>query len=152
MLPALRSRAVCGGAGEGSSSPNGDLIANERRRQRQPGGLDFLLFFAYAGFVPNTQTCRVSFTDGEGIMHAVQVPAASLFEAAALAVAEFRRCGFMNDAALGPATRLTVTVKAPVSVHELPLGKLMSWLESGVKSPREEVLRNRLREVLAHRQ
>ena len=100
----------------------------------------------------NTQTCRVSFTDGEGILHAVQVPAASLFEAAALAVAEFRRCGFMNDATPGPATRLTVTVKAPVSVHELPLGKLMSWLESGVKSPREEVLRNRLREVLAHRQ
>ena len=55
------------------------------------GGLDFLLFFAYAGFVANTQTCRVSFTDGEGIMHAVQVPAASLYEAAALAVAEFRR-------------------------------------------------------------
>ena len=134
------------------------LLVDARRRQRQPrqqrqhGEVDFLLFFAYAGVVPNTQTCRVSFTDGEGIMHAVQVPAASLYEAAALAVAEFRRCGFMNDATPGPATRLTVTVKAPVSVHELPLGKLMSWLESGVKSPREEVLRNRLRELLAHRQ
>ena len=55
-----------------------------------PGGLDFLLFFAYAGFVANTQTCRVSFTDSEGIMHAVQVPAASLFEAAALAVSSSR--------------------------------------------------------------
>ncbi len=85
-------------------------------------------------------------------MHAVQIPAASLYEAAALAVAEFRRCGFMNDATPGPATRLTVTVEAPLSVHELPLGKLMMWLESGVKSPREEVLRNRLREVLAQRQ
>jgi hypothetical protein len=125
---------------------------NIRNRWLLGWGLDFLLFFAYAGFVSNTQTCRVSFTDGEGIMHAVQVPAASLFEAAALAVAEFRRCGFMNDATPGPATRLTVTVKAPVSVHELPLGKLMMWLESGVKSPREEVLRNRLRELLAHRQ
>ena len=110
------------GAGEGSSSPNGDLVVNARLGQQQPGGLDFLLFFAYAGFVPNTQTCRVSFTDDEGIMHAVQVPAASLFEAAALAVAEFRRCGFMSDATLGPATRLTLTVKAPVSVHERPLG------------------------------
>jgi len=110
------------------------------------------LFFAYAVIVPNTRTCRVSFTDTQGIMHAVQVPAASLYEAAALAVAEFRRCGFMSDATPGPATRLTVTVEAPLSVHELPVGKLMRWLESGVKSPREEVLRNRLREVLAQRQ
>ena len=125
-----------------------DNTASDARRLL----LDFRLFFAYAVIVPNTRTCRVSFTDTEGIVHAVQVPAASLYEAAALAVAEFRRCGFMNDATPGPATRLTVTVEAPLSVHELPVGKLMRWLESGVKSPREEVLRNRLREVLAQRQ
>jgi hypothetical protein len=34
--------------------------------------------------------CRVSFTDSEGILHAVDVDAESLYEAVAIAVASFR--------------------------------------------------------------
>jgi hypothetical protein len=41
-------------------------------------------------------------------MHGVEVPASSLYEAAALAIGEFRRCGFTTDMP-GPATWLTVT-------------------------------------------
>jgi hypothetical protein len=64
--------------------------------------------------------CRVSFTDTEGMMHSVKLTAGSLFEAAALGVAEFRRCAMM-DAAPGPATRLTVIVETPGSAHEIPM-------------------------------
>jgi hypothetical protein len=39
----------------------------------------------------------------------VSVVASSLYEAAALGGAEFRRCGFA-DATVGPGTRLKVTV------------------------------------------
>jgi hypothetical protein len=54
--------------------------------------------------VPNPRSCLVSFADSEGIRHAVEVAASSLYEAAALGIAEFRRCGFTADAP-GPPTR-----------------------------------------------
>ena len=74
-----------------------------RGRHRRP--LEIRLLFAYAGVVPNVRKCRVAFVDSEGIAHSVEVAACSLYEAAALAVAEFRRCGFA-DAMPGPATDL----------------------------------------------
>jgi hypothetical protein len=92
--------------------------------------------------------CRVSFADTEGMTHSVKVMAASLFEAAALGVAEFRRCAMM-DAAPGPATRITVTVESPGSAHEIPMRKLTSWLEGGGRSPAEQAVKVRLREILA---
>ena len=53
---------------------------------------------------------------------------------AALAIGEFRRCGFTGDAP-GPATRLTVTVKAPATSHEVHVSKIEAWLQSGGRSP-----------------
>jgi hypothetical protein len=78
--------------------------------------------------------CLVSFTDSEGIRHAVNVTATSLYEAAVLAMAEFRRCEFA-EALLGSATRLSVTVRAPATTHEITVGELNAWLKSGSKSP-----------------
>jgi hypothetical protein len=52
-----------------------------------------LLLFAYTGVVPS-RSCVVSFTDADGVEHSVRVSAASLYEAAVLALAEFRRHGF----------------------------------------------------------
>jgi hypothetical protein len=100
--------------------------------------------------VPNLRACRVSFTDTEGITHAAQVSASSLYEAAALALAEFKRCGLM-DATPGPATRLTVAVDAPTTLHELPMRKLTAWLEAGGKSPNEQAVKVRLRDLLSPR-
>jgi len=97
--------------------------------------------------VPTARTCLVSFTDSEGIRHAVEVAASSLYEAAALAIGEFRRCGFTADAP-GAATRLTVTVKTPATLHEVRLSKIEAWLQSGGRSPNEQALKVRLRELL----
>jgi hypothetical protein len=105
------------------------------------------LIFAYAGVVPNTRKCRVSFTDSVGITHSVGVAGASLYEAAALAVAEFRRCDFA-DATLGPATRLTVSVEAQATTHQFTFAKLSAWLDGGGKSPNEQALKVRLRELM----
>ena len=107
--------------------------------------LDFRLLFAYAGFV--STSCRVSFTDGAGVTHTVSVTASSLFEAAALAIAEFRRCGFAF-AAVGPATRLKVSVENPATSHELSVSHLQSWLDTNGKSPREQAVKVTLRQLL----
>jgi hypothetical protein len=68
----------------------------------------------------------VSFTDINNIRHAVEVAASTLYEAATLAMAEFRRCGFAENAP-GPNTRLTVTVKAPGTSHEVQWSKVEMW-------------------------
>jgi hypothetical protein len=68
------------------------------------------------------------------------------FMTAALAIAEFRRCGFTSNAP-GPATRLTVTVKGPTTSHEVQWGKIEAWLQSAGK-PNEQVMKGRLRELL----
>jgi hypothetical protein len=58
------------------------------------------------------------------------------YEASALAIAEFRHCGFTANAP-GPATRLTVSVKAPATSHEVRVSKIEAWLQSGGRSPAE---------------
>ena len=52
--------------------------------------------------------CRVSFTDPDGIPHTVDVQADSLYEAVALAVAEFHADSM--TAAPSPMTEFTVAI------------------------------------------
>jgi hypothetical protein len=96
---------------------------------------------------PPPAPCLVSFTDSEGVRHSVEVAASTLYEAAALAIGEFRRCGFTADAP-GPATRLTVTVNSPATSHEVRVSKVEAWIQSGGKSPSDQALKVRLRELL----
>jgi len=88
----------------------------------------------------------VSFTDSEGVKHAVEVAASTLYEAAVLALAEFRRCGF-TAVMPGPATLLNVAVKAPSTSHEVRVSRIEAWLQSDGK-PNEQALKTRLRELL----
>ena len=89
--------------------------------------------FAHSRDVPNRQF-RVSFTDSEGITHCTEVTAATLYEAAVLALAEFGRRGF-TDARTGRATRLHIAVLAPSTSHEILVGKVRAWLDSNSRSP-----------------
>jgi hypothetical protein len=60
---------------------------------------------------------------------------------------QFQRDGFAFVTA-GPATQLTVTVESPGTAHEIPMQKLPAWLEGGGKSPAEQAVKVKLREVL----
>jgi hypothetical protein len=71
---------------------------------------EYSLFFRILLSWDSTESAPVSFNDPEGISHAVDVTAATLYEAAALAVAEFRRVGLF-EVHIGPGTRLRVAVK-----------------------------------------
>ena len=100
----------------------------------------------YTPGVATAHTCVVSFTDTNGIRHAVEVVATTLYEAAVLAMAEFRRCGFTENAP-GSATRLNVCVKSPSTSHEVQWGKVETWIQSPGK-PNEQTMKHRLRELL----
>ena len=71
-----------------------------------------------------------------------------MYEAAVAALAEFKRCGF-TEVIAGPATRLCISVESPGTEHELSVGKVQAWLEGSGKSPHEQALKVRLRELLA---
>jgi hypothetical protein len=94
-----------------------------------------------------SHSCLVSFTDPEGIEHSVRVPAESLYEAAVEAIAAFRR-GVIAEMPLGPATRLTIRVKAPEEEHTVTIAKVLSWLDGVAISPSEKLKKTRLRERL----
>ena len=88
----------------------------------------------------------MSFTDSDGITHAVDIVASTLYEGAVLGLAEFRRCGFA-EATFGPGTKLTVRVHHPEMSHTVSVGRLRSWLDGVGKSPGEHAMKSRLREV-----
>jgi hypothetical protein len=100
----------------------------------------------YFGAHATARTCLVSFTDSENIRHGVEVVASTLYEAATLAMAEFQSCGFTENAP-GVATRLTVAIKQPSTMHEVQWGKVEAWLQSAGK-PNEQAMKTRLRDLL----
>ena len=106
-----------------------DKLAIERARERcDPGHIR--LVFAYHKGEPTARSCSVSFTDSEGVTHAVEITASTLYEAAVIAMAGFRRHGFAN-ATFGPATNLNVRVKAPEAAHVVSVGKVKASLDGG---------------------
>jgi hypothetical protein len=91
--------------------------------------------------VPTVRACLVSFADAEGIEHSIRVPAESLYEAAIEAMAAFRR-GVFAEMTFGSATQLKIRVRAPEEEHTVTVGKVMSWLDGGAKSPKKQMMKN----------
>ena len=87
--------------------------------------------------------CIVSYVDTSGIRHAVEVEAESLYEAAVLAIRTFRQ----HDCEPGQASSLEVEVRSSV-VHTITPKRIRDWLNGGAKSPKEAVMKDRLRALL----
>jgi hypothetical protein len=87
--------------------------------------------------------CIVSYVDVEGLRHAVQVEAESLYEAAALAVRTFRQ----HDCEPGELSKIEIEVRSSIT-HTVTLKKIHSWLQGGARSPKEAVTKERLRALM----
>ena len=87
--------------------------------------------------------CIVSYVDTEGLRHAVEVEAESLYEAAVLAVRTFRQ----HHCEPGELSKIEVEIRSSIT-HILTLKKIHSWLEGGAKSPKEAVTKERLRALI----
>lgn len=72
--------------------------------------------------------CRVSYLDQEGTDHAVEVEAESLYEAVAMAVAEFREGEIITETP-GPMTEFCVTVIRKPIEHRIRLAQVTKWAE-----------------------
>src|SRR5450631_965012 len=94
--------------------------------------------------------CRVSFTDSEGVLHGVDVDAESLYEAVAIAVAQFREDD-VSPSAPGAMTEFTVAVYRNPVEHKIRLGQVTKWAEPTTKGgPVGITKRQRVRQLLGN--
>jgi len=89
-------------------------------------------------------SCTVSFLDFDGIRHSVEVEAEGLYEASVLGLCAFRK----HELDPGGLTQLEVEVRSSVT-HTLTVTKVQQWLQRGVRTPKEAVLKDRLRALLS---
>ncbi len=88
--------------------------------------------------------CVVKLRDAEGVEHAAQVIAESLYEAACLALRQFRRSAWSRETAVDAGTLQVEVWEAP-TVYKISVASLEKWLARGSGSPREVVLRQKIR-------
>jgi len=91
--------------------------------------------------------CKVSYTDSEG-SHSVEVRAETLYEAVAMAVAEFKQDQTVPHPP-EPATELTVAVFRPPVEHKILLSQVAKWAEPSTKDgPAGLLKRQRVKALL----
>ena len=92
------------------------------------------------------RSCLVTLTEPDGPSHRVQVEAETLYEAAALGIAAFKRHAFGGT--IGPATRLEIQILEPSVTHTLSVQQVHRWLSGATASPNERVRKDRLKAML----
>ncbi len=97
--------------------------------------------------MPEARKCVAKMRDPEGIEHAVQVQAGSLYEAASLGLKQFRRSEWSREATF-EAGMLQVEVWEAPTVYRISVGNLERWLQRSGGSPREVSLRQRIKQRL----
>ena len=73
-------------------------------------------------------SCKVSFTDSDGLLDTAHVRAESVHEAVAMAVSEFRADPLAPP--LGPMTEFVIAVEKPPVEHRIRLAQLQTWAET----------------------
>jgi len=90
-----------------------------------------------------SKKCVVTFRDRFGVDHAVVVNAESLYEAAVLALRQFRRDDWSRQDTLEVGS-LRIEVWEQPTLYRVEVAKLEAWLKRSGGSPREVVLRDKL--------
>jgi hypothetical protein len=78
------------------------------------------------------------------LFSAVEVQAEGLYEASVLGICAFRK----HELTPAGLTELEIEVRSSVT-HTLTVRKVQDWLQRGVRTPKEVVLKERLRSLLA---
>jgi hypothetical protein len=94
------------------------------------------------------RACRLTCSDLNGIEHAVEVTADSLYEAVAQGLRAFRDVDWAGDIGRD-LTKIRVIVKRPEVEHTVRVRDFENWLQSAGRSPAEMSLKTRLRELLS---
>jgi hypothetical protein len=91
--------------------------------------------------------CRVSFVDSDGVEHAVELDARTLYEAVGLAIDRFRRCEHVSYDPKG-MHEFVVESREASTQHRLPRNMFDAWLRRPGGSPADVARKGRLKELL----
>ena len=92
--------------------------------------------------------CKVSYADTDGIIHSVQVDAESLYEAVAMAVAEFRDDKTIEKQPMF-TTEFTVAVLRQPIEHHIKMHTVQEFVKPTTRGgPVEVIKREKLRKLL----
>jgi hypothetical protein len=94
----------------------------------------------------STRRCIISFRDGDGVEHMIEVTAESLYEAGALALQQFRRSEWSREASLDAGT-LRVEV-CESTFYNVKVAELEAWLKRTGGTPRDIIARQKVRSRL----
>jgi hypothetical protein len=93
--------------------------------------------------------CCVSFEDPEGAIHSAHIQAESVYEAVAMAIAEFREDPLVSKP--GPMTEFTVALERPLLEHRIRLNLVEKRAEATTKEgPAGITKRKRVRTLLGN--
>lgn len=94
--------------------------------------------------------CAVSFTDSNGIVHEARVQAESLYEAVALAIADFRHDNLVPQPL--PSTEFIVAIEPPRIEHKIRLSQIEKWAHTNTtrEGPVGITKRQRIRTLLGN--
>jgi hypothetical protein len=93
------------------------------------------------------KACTVVVHDLNDTAHQLDVTAETLYEAVAQALATVRGHDWVGEIGRG-LTTVTVKVRNPEVTHIVKVQDFENWLNRGCKSPKETVLKARLRQML----
>ena len=93
------------------------------------------------------RSCRVSIQDTHGVLHTVEVTAATLFEAVAQGLAALQGDEWVAQIAQG-LNVVKVSVASVQIEHAVKLIDFKNWLDKPGGSPREVTQRQRVRAIL----
>jgi hypothetical protein len=93
------------------------------------------------------KVCRVAFRDSEGIEHAVELEARTLYEAVGLAIDHFRRCEHVKYEPEG-LHEFVVEPREPSTQHRLTRKLFDAWLCRPGRSPADVALKTKLKALL----
>ena len=85
----------------------------------------------------------MSFVDADGLRHSVELHADTLYEAAVLALKVFRD----HECPPAPSHPLQVAISTTVT-HTVTMKKVEDWLNGNCRSPKERVLKDRLKAIM----
>jgi hypothetical protein len=90
--------------------------------------------------------CVVKLVDDHGVEHSVKVRAESVYEAALKGLKKLERVGWESDGS--QIGWVIVEIWEQPTQHRVHVGKMLGWIKSGGRTPRDETRKGKLRALL----
>ena len=90
--------------------------------------------------------CVVKIVDEHSVEHSVRVKAESVYEAAIIGLTKLERVGW--EASGETIGWIAVEIHEEPTIHKVHVGKMLSWVKSPGRVPRDEIRKQKLRALL----